>query len=260
MKYVLIAWGLGLTYSSSTIESLAYICAPYNFDDICFIYPMTVGTILALDKKYDISTQLLTIDRSFIIQRYQLAYGEDFDINNIPTPLEYLMMSCEIDNEFLLELKNAFLTFIREEVTILISSCQIVIGSPLDKRIIDNDNFSDFQNVVRLQNKIAEVAKIPENESERAKHFREKRELRDAVKRKQQGANAPSFLDLMSAMCAYGVGITPLNIKDMSLFALYHQLNVNGSKERYNTEMHFLYGGADPKKLKPQYWITNNNQ
>ena len=170
------------------------------------------------------------------------------------------MMSCEIDNEFLLELKNAFLTFIREEVTILISSCQIVIGSPLDKRIIDNDNFSDFQNVVRLQNKIAEVAKIPENESERAKHFREKRELRDAVKRKQQGANAPSFLDLMSAMCAYGVGITPLNIKDMSLFALYHQLNVNGSKERYNTEMHFLYGGADPKKLKPQYWITNNNQ
>ena len=47
--------------------------------------------------------------------------------------------------------------------------------------------------------------------------------IRDAVKRKQQGANAPSFLDLMSAMCAYGVGITTLNIKDMSLFALFHQ-------------------------------------
>ena len=260
MKCVVTEWGIQLTYSNETVENLAYIGAPYNFDDICFIYPMTVGTTLALDKKYDVSLQLLTIDRSFIIQKYQLAYGEDFNISDIPTPLDYLMMSCELDNEFLLELKNAFLTFIREEVTILISSCQIVIGSPLDKRIIDNNNFSDFQNIVRLQNKIPEVAKIPENESERAKHFREKRELRDAVKRKQQGANAPSFLDLMSAMCAYGVGITPLNIKDMSLFALYHQLNVNGSKERYNTEMHFLYGGADPKKLKPQYWITNNNQ
>ena len=260
MKYVPIAWGLRLTYSSSIIESLAYIGAPYNFDDICFIYPMTVGTTLALDKKYDISLQLVTIDRGFIIQKYQSAYGEDFNVSDAPTPLEYLMASCELDSEFLLEFKNAFFTFIREEVTILIPSCQIVIGSPLDKRIIDNNNFSDFQNIVRLQNKIPGVAKIPENESERAKHFREKRELRDAIKRKQQGANAPSFLDLMSAICAYGVGITPLNVKDMSLFALYHQLSVNGSKERYNTEMHFLYGGADPKKLKPQYWITNNNQ
>lgn len=248
-----------MTYSNDAIENLAYIGAPYNFDDICLIYPSIVGSVIALDSKYNAALQILTIDKPFIIKKYQLAYGNDFDTSLIPTPLEYLLASCKLDNGFLLEVKNAFRTFIREEVMLLTDIFQIVVGSPLERRIIDENNFSDFQNILRLQNKIQVTEKPPENETERQKYFREKRELRDAVKRKQESSKAPSFLELMSAMCAYGVGITPLNIKDLPLFALYHQLNVNGSKERYNAEMHFLYGGADPKKLKPQYWMTNNN-
>ena len=103
------------------------------------------------------------------------------------------MASCELDSEFLLEFKNAFLTFIREEGYNFDSFLSDCYWFSLDKRIIDNNNFSDFQNIVRLQNKIPGVAKIPENESERAKHFREKRELRDAIKRKQQGAKCSIF-------------------------------------------------------------------
>lgn len=260
MKCVVIEWGLLLIYSNDIVEGLAYINAPYNFNDICFIFPLTVGQVLVLERQYDMALQLLTIDRSFIIQKTRNVHGDDFDISQVPTPFEYLMVSCGLNKEVEEQVEKAFATFIREEVTILPSVRQIIVGSPLDKRILNEKNFDDFQNILRLQNKMPFIEPIPEDETPRAKKFREKRELRDAIKRKQQSANASTFLELMSAMCAYGVGITPLNIKELSLFSLYHQLGVNGSKERYETEMNFLYGGADPKKLKPKYWITNNNQ
>lgn len=136
---------------------------------------------------------------------------------------------------------------------------QIVIGSPEQKRIINHENFYNFQNVIRIQNRITEIAPIPIDESPMAKKFREKRELRDAVKRKQQDNNAPSLTDLMCAICSYKIGITPFNVKDITLFTLYSLLNMNRDKEKYDKEILFLSGGADPKKVKPKYWITNNN-
>ena len=45
----------------------------------------------------------------------------------------------------------------------------------------------------------------------------------------------------MSALCVYGIGITPLNIKDISLFTLYTLLRVSGSKERYESEKWNFY-------------------
>lgn len=245
-------------YSVDNVESLAFIRAPYLFEGQFFINPLTVGAVLALQNKYSIYLQLLVLDRSSIIRSLQ-AKKINLEPSETPDPFDFLMKSCELDNNFLLELEEAFRTFIQEEITILPDIGQVVIGSPEERRVINKSNFSDFQNILRLQNKMTEIEKIPENESEKARYFREKRELRDAVKRKQESATAPSITDLMSALCAYGIGITPINVKEISLFALYTLLKVSGSKERYQSEMEFLYGGADPKKLKPKYWITNQN-
>jgi hypothetical protein len=245
-------------YSVDNIESLAFVGAPYLFNEICFIYPLSVGKVLALQDKYSIYLQLLTLDRSSII-RILKSKNIELESGKVPDPFDFLMKSCELDSKFLLELEDAFRTFIQEGITILASIGNIVVGPPEDKRIIDRSNFSDFQNILRLQNKMSQVDKIPEDESEKARYFREKRELRDAIKRKQESAHAPSLTGLMSALCVYGIGITPLNIKDISLFTLYTLLGVSGSKERYESEMEFLYGGADPKKLKPKYWRNNEN-
>lgn len=245
--------------SPDYIESLAFVGAPYLFDDFCFVYPLSVGKVLALQDKYSTYLQLLTLDRSSIIKILKSKEIE-LEPGNIPEAFNFLMKSCELDDKFLLELEKGFSTFIQEEVIILPNIQQIVIGTIDDKKVIDKDNFSDFQNIIRAQNKMTQVDPIPENESEKAKYFREKRELRDAIKRKQESKNAPSLVDLMSALCAYGIGITPLNIKDISLYALYSLLKVSGSKEKYESEMEMIYAGADPKKLKPKYWINNNEK
>jgi hypothetical protein len=90
-----------------------------------------------------------------------------------------------------------------------------------------------------------------------ARKFREKRELRDAIKRKQESQNAPKLVELLGAFCVYNSGIVPENIKNITMYSLRLILQMNGEKERYNSEMNFLYNGADPKKLKPKYWIKN---
>ena len=142
----------------------------------------------------------------------------------IPEPFDYLLDSADLNNSFLLELKNAFRTFIKEEITILFDLRKIVIGSANEKRILNSSNFPQFQSILRIQNKIPEVTPIPEKESDIARKFREKREQRDLIKRKQESKNAPSFTTLMSALCAYGSGITPLNIKDISIFFLLYSI------------------------------------
>ena len=244
-------------FIAEQVESLAFVNIPYIYDDLCLIHPLKIGDLLALERKYDMFLKTLTIDKNFIMKIFSDKKIE-INVDQCPTPLRYILESANIDDNFLLELQTAFSTFIREEVTILYNSQQIIIGDPKEKRILNESNFSDFQAILRLQNKIPAIEVIPEDESPRAKRFREKRELRDAIKNKQESKKAPNFSTLMSALCAYGIGITPFNIKDLSIYAFYSLLSINGSKERYNTEMNYIYAGADPKKLNPKHWIKNN--
>jgi len=241
-------------YTVEEVESLAFIGTPYLYEDLCNIYPLTVGDLLALQKKYDIYLRLLTMDKNFIAK---IFLDRKLEVEVLPTPLDYLLNCCKLDDNFLLELEKGFSTFIKEEVTILCDLKQIVIGEPEEKRFLNESNFRNFQDILRLQNKI-KTEFIPENESEKARYFREKREFRDEVKRKQESAKAPSFSNLLSALCTYGIGITPFNIKDLSIYSFYSLVSSNRNKERYDIEMHYLYAGADPKKLNPKYWITNS--
>lgn len=240
------------------VKELSFINAPYAFHDICLIYPIQIGTIIRLGKEYDKQIMLLTLSRAFI-QRHYKEKKIKIEDNKYPTPLTFLLIQCKYDREFLVELEHSFYTFIKEKVTILPDMGYIVVGDPCDKRFITEENFDEFQNIIRIQNHIPIVEEIPKDESPMAKKFREKREMRDAVKARQEGATAPKLVELMSALCVYNTGVTPFNIKDLSLYAFRVLLNTAGAQERYDTEMHYIYGGADPKKVKPEYWIKNNN-
>ena len=38
-------------FSVNTIESLAFVNAPYLYENICLVYPLTVGNVLSLQEK-----------------------------------------------------------------------------------------------------------------------------------------------------------------------------------------------------------------
>lgn len=257
MMFVVIEWGIPLMYSNDDVQSLAFIKLPYLYEDLCFVYPLSVTEVIILKNQYDKYLRLLTLDRVAIIKLFTDKKVE-IEPSLIPDPLDFLIESARKDNTFLLDLVTAFRTFIQEEVTLLYDEKLIVIGDPIDRRTLTAQQFSELSNIIRLQNNMPAVQPMIENEDPRAKHFREKRELRDAIKQKQESVDAPSLPVLMSALCAYGIGITPFNIGDLSLYTFYTLLRTKGNKEKYESDMECIYSGADPQKIKPKYWITNN--
>ena len=64
------------------------------------------------------------------------------------------------------------------------------------------------------------------------------------------------FTSLVS-ICCMGLGITPLNIGEMSYTAIDSILRKYQEKEKYQLDVDRLLAGADSKKVKPKYWIRN---
>ena len=57
-----------------------------------------------------------------------------------------------------------------------------------------------------------------------------------------------------------GLGITPLDIGEMSYAAIHSLMNMYQDKEKYMIDIKSVLAGADPKKIKPKYWIRNSDK
>lgn len=56
-----------------------------------------------------------------------------------------------------------------------------------------------------------------------------------------------------------GIGITPLNIGELSYASIGVIMNMMQDKEKYDIDIRSLLAGASSKKVKPKYWIRNND-
>ena len=54
-----------------------------------------------------------------------------------------------------------------------------------------------------------------------------------------------------------GIGLTPLNIGELSYAAIPVLLATYQQKEKYQIDIDSVLAGADSKKVKPEYWIRN---
>jgi hypothetical protein len=57
-----------------------------------------------------------------------------------------------------------------------------------------------------------------------------------------------------------GIGVTPMTIGEMSYAALNDLMSMYQEKEKYDIDIRSVLAGADPKKVKPKYWIRNNKE
>ena len=78
---------------------------------------------------------------------------------------------------------------------------------------------------------------------------------RDKIKAKKgMGIN---LLTTLVSICCMGIGITPLNIGELSYASLSTLMHIYQEKEKYEIDIRSLQAGADAKKIKPKYWIRN---
>jgi hypothetical protein len=88
---------------------------------------------------------------------------------------------------------------------------------------IKEEEYFDFQNIIRevCGDKTLEKDELPDpNEDPRIAAIKAKARARDRIKAKQQSKNGMSIQTCLTAICCMGIGITPLNIGEMSYAAI----------------------------------------
>lgn len=234
-----------------TIQEQAYVGAPSSFLDICKVYPLTLYEIISMgSNNYNTKLGLLLLNELDIAKIIKDKTGTEPELETIQ-PLSYLLQSAALDDLFLLELQSCFFTFIKEDILLLPKINVVVIGNPKDKRLITENNFSEFQDILRIQNK-KEIRKAPpENESAIARKFRLKSEQRDAIKRKQQqkSGEEQSLVELLEIAETFGI-----DYKNKTIYAFYNLIRRHQAKEKWEQDIQMLCAGADSNKLKTKYW------
>lgn len=236
------------------IKEQAYVGAPSPFYDICEIYPYTVAQVVKMgNTKYNSYLGLLILDENEIAEGIKEKTGEEVPIEQIH-PLEYLLQSAESNDMFLLDLQNAFNTFIKEEILLLPQINSVLVGEFSKKKLITEENFRDFQDILRIQNNKEITEPPPENESPFRREMRLKREKAERIKRKQQAKKGETieFLDLMQIGDVFGI-----DKNTTSVFAYSKLIDRYRAKEKWDQDLQMLCAGADSSKIKTKYWGTS---
>lgn len=246
-------------------KELFFIGAPLQFKTGIQIFPPLVRDVIC-NSKYGVYAQVLTYSQEDIEDEF-VESGKSLE--KYPTPLEFLLNNSYHHKEYELIAKEAFQFFLHEEVFFLYEQKLIVVGnleevlktiSSIDELItINEEDFFNFQNVLRQAIGKKEVEPPNPNEHPRVKEMKRKARYRDRVKAKQaaKSKDGISLFTTLVSICCMGLGITPLTIGEMSYVAMESILKKYQEKEKYELDIDSLLAGADSKKIKPKYWIRN---
>ena len=250
------------------LDPSVLIGEPLSFKNKLNIYPPTVKQVVT-NPNFGIFYKLLTITQDDVRDELKDKLGEG---EKMPTPFEYLMLSAQYIKDFGVILRGAFEFFCKTDINFLFEEKKIIIGNmeELIQNITDineikyllEEDFFDFQNVIREScgEKVMPPSEIEDpNEDPRIRRIKEKARERDRIKARQTGKNGISLSTCLVAICCMGIGITPLNIGEMSYASVGEIMKVMQDKEKYDIDIRSLLAGADSKKIKPKYWIRNTN-
>ena len=237
---------------------------PIDFKDICQVYPPTVNDVIG-DKDFGLLRSLLTMTQEDLTDAYT---KEEIDV--VPTPFQYLLINCYQDEETMEKVQKGFMKLVHEPVAIVPEIEMFLIGKAEEDidpdvdlenpRLLTEENFFEFQNCIREV--LGEDAAKPPDEEElieepRIRRYKMKIREHDKLIARKKAKEAPTIGTLLAAICCMGIGLTPLNIGEMSYACVHWLTAIEQQKEEYDIDIRALLAGADSKKVKPKYWIKN---
>ena len=242
-----------------------FLGQPCEFKPGIKIYPPLVKDIV-VDENFGIYNRLLTYSQEEVEDEF-IEAGKTLE--TYPTPLEFMLNNSYHSKEHELWCKKAFNFFIHEEVTFLYEQKMIIVGklekvlrdinSLDDLIVIKEEEFFDFQNAIRACMDSKKVEPPNPAEHPKIKEMKRRARYRDKIKAKNaaKSKDGVSLFATLVSICCMGLGVTPLNIGEMSYVALESIARKYQEKEKYQLDIDSLLAGADSKKVKPQYWIRN---
>lgn len=247
------------------IKPETFLCLPVDFKGKFYIYPPKIKDVVG-DPHFSQYKKLVLNSQEEIEDDFVEKMKEDPSFRP-PTPLEFLLVT-SYNNKLIERLaKQAFKLFIHEEVNFLYEHKAILVGnleevlknakSMEDLILINEDNFFTIQNLIRESMGIKAIEPPNPNEHPKIKRMKALARYRDRIKEKQGGGL--TLTSSLAAICCMGMGLTPLNIGEMSYAALPLIMTMYQKKEKYDIDIRSLQAGADHRKVKPKYWIENTD-
>ena len=243
------------------IDSNFFLGYPSQYENICKIYPPKIKDILN-EKNYPAYKKLLLSSQEDIEDEYTEM---ELPLEDAPTPLGYLFVMSATDARIKQIILDAFQFFIKEPVTMLPDQQMIVIGdltetlksikSVEELRILKEDNYFKFQQMLRRAIGQKEIEPYDPNLHPKVKYFKAKARLRDKVKATSK--DALTLGSTLAAICCMDLNLNPLNIGELSQAAVSVLIRYYQEKQKYDIDIRSLLAGADSKKVKPQNWIRN---
>ena len=256
----------------------AFTGRPIQFENICQIFPPTVDQILDTPGFF---TQMgvLIVKEEDLWDEYNLAQEEKDPQHKWklpeerPTPFMLLLLQYMGSPEFRETITDAFRTFTKEEILIIPNLPYIIIlneevqtalktGS-LDSlnehsfKIINEDNYHEFQNCIRMATGIDPVERPNRNKHPRILRMEALARIRDKKKKK----NSADMKTTLSAVCCMGIGITPLNIGELTYASLNNLTEMYLQKETFEQQSTSAsMGMLDMSKHEFKHWISNPNE
>ena len=238
--------------------------SPVSLDDICFVYPATIGEII--DEGYDNFQKYLSI---LISEKPTLKNSEDQELKQLMdslTDFQYLLMMVSIDIEINLLCKKAFQFFIHEEVNFSLDPAQIIIGSLEEKHLLTEEKFYDLQRLLRrmyfIEQEGEEIIIYPDDPPATKRLKMQMRANREKVrkakaKKASQEKNDLQFSDLIASVTINNCGLNMDNIWDITYYAFHDQLKRMGWRDQFNINNRAALAGAKLKKSQLKHWIRS---
>ena len=246
-----------------------FIKEPLRFKNKFKVYPPSVRDVVG-NPRYGQFVKVLTISQEDIQDELAKKAEEG---KTLPTPFEFLLINCYHSEEFRNVAVQAFKFFIHETINFFYDQKMLVIGDletvvtkieTIEELItITEEEYFDFQNMIRevCGDKPLKPPEVSDpDEDPRITAMKAKARARDRLKAKQGAANGISIHTCLVAICCMGIGITPLNIGEMSYAAIGPIMKMSQEKEKYDIDIRSLLAGADSKKIRPKYWIRNSDK
>lgn len=240
------------------IDEKVFLGYPLEFGDVCQVYPPTVNDVIG-NKDFLIYQSLFTMTQEDLDE----AYAKNESVT-IPTPFQYLLMNYYQDENMKKVIEDAFMKFVHEPVTIVPEIEMLLIGKSEEEldpdvdlenpRLLTEENFFDFQNMIRKVMGDSPVEKSSSEEDEesldpRVRRYKAKMREREKILKRKKAKKSPTLGTLLAAICCMGIGLNPLNIGEISYACVHWLIAMEQQKEEYDIDIQALLAGADSKKV-----------
>lgn len=238
--------------------------SPVLLEDICAIYPATLGEIV--DLGYDKFQQYLSV---ITTTKPTTKYDDDNELTQLMqslTDFQYILLMSTLDVQINSLLKASFQFFTREPIIIVLDPPSIVVGPAEEKHILTEEKFYDLQRIIKRMYFIEQEGEeiiIYEDDSPQIRKLKEQmRANREKVKRAKANKAAREktdmkLSDLIGSITINDCGLNIHNIWDITYYAFHDQLKRMGWRDQFNINQKAALAGAKINKSQLKHWMRS---